>query len=167
MQSSANASMNPDAPTRQKVTKAVRRSGLVLCVDDDPLNLKLSKALVEGLGHVFIGASSGEECLRMLETVQPQIILLDIMMPEMDGFETCLRIRQAFNDGGPRIVYVTARNMIEDVTHALETGADDYLVKPLQMMTLDTRLSFWLKQPPRGADTAAPHEETREAVGAE
>lgn len=125
------------------------RSGVILSVDDDPLNIKLTKALVEGLGYLFIGASSGTEALQMLQTVKPQVILLDIMMPGMDGFETCRRIRQMFQGAGPRVIYLTARNMVDDVKHALETDADDYLVKPLQMSVLDTRLRHWMSQLPR------------------
>lgn len=127
------------------------RSGVVLSVDDDPLNVKLTKALVEGLGYLFIGAVSGAEALRMLETIRPQVILLDIMMPGMDGFETCRQIRRMFQGGGPRIIYLTARNMVEDVKHALETDADDYLIKPLQMSVLDARLRHWMSQSPREA----------------
>ncbi len=127
------------------------RSGVILGVDDDPLNVKLTKALVEGLGYLFIGAASGAEALQMLQTVRRQVILLDIMMPGMDGFETCRRIRQMFQGAGPRIIYLTAHNMVEDVKHALETDADDYLVKPLQMSVLDTRLRHWMSQLPRAA----------------
>jgi CheY-like chemotaxis protein len=134
----------------------VPRSALILGVDDDRLNLKVTKSVVEGLGYVFIEANSGAECLRVLETVQPHVILLDVMMPEMDGFETCRRVRQEFRGAGPRILYLTARNLVEDVKHSVETGADDYLVKPIQMTVLKARLKHWLKQPPRGAPETPP-----------
>lgn len=140
------------AETPRSAASGGARSGLVPSVDDDLLNLKVTKAIVEGLGYLHIGAGSGAEALRMLENVKPQVILLDIMMPEMDGFETCRRIRRMFQGAGPRIIYVTARNMVEDVKHALETDADDYLVKPLQMAVLETRLSHWLGRAPRRAE---------------
>ena len=126
-----------------------RAMGLVLSVDDDRLNQKVAKLIVESAGFDFVGVNSGAQCLQALETLEPQIILLDVMMPGLDGFETCRRIRRQFSGGGPRIIFVTARNMAEDVQRALETQADDYLVKPIEMQSLHSRLMHWIAQSPR------------------
>jgi len=72
-------------------------------------------------------------------------------MPGLDSFETCKRIRRHYSGGGPRIIFVTARNMADDVQRALETQADDYLVKPIEMQSLRSRLMHWIAQSPRMA----------------
>lgn len=125
-----------------------KHSVLVLGVDDDAGNLRLLKTIIESLGHHFIGVKSGAEALQIIENARPRIVLLDIMMPELDGFETCRRIRQLALAGRPRIIFVTALNEPDDVKQAIESGGDDYLVKPVEMSTLETRLHYWLSQAP-------------------
>ena len=106
--------------------------------------------MVEGLGYLYEGASSGRDALEMLIAVQAGVVLLDIMMPSMDGFDVCREIRKMFPGAGPRVIYLTARNMEEDVKPALDTQADDYLVKPIQLPVFQARLKHWFEVPPRG-----------------
>lgn len=136
-------------PGRVATGPGKKTLGLVLSVDDDRLNQKVAKLIVEAAGFEFAGVNSGAQCLQTLETLKPQIILLDVMMPGLDGFETCRRIRKQFSGGGPRIIFVTARNMADDVQRAIETQADDYLVKPIEMQSLRNRLVHWIGQAPR------------------
>jgi CheY-like chemotaxis protein len=116
-----------------------------------PLHQKLTKAVVEAAGLSFVGVESGASCLRALHSLSPDLILLDIMMPGMDGFETCRRIRAHFGGGGPRVVFLTARNLIEDLRRAIDLAGDDYLVKPVEADVLRTRMLHWIKQGPRKA----------------
>ena len=106
--------------------------------------------MVEGLGYLYDSATSGPEALQMLGGVQVGVVLLDIMMPDMDGFETSRQICKMFPGAGPRVVYLTAPNMVDHVKLALETEADDYLVKPIQLPVLQMRLKHWFEAPPRG-----------------
>lgn len=70
--------------------------GLVMCVDDDMQCRRIAKEVVEHASHSFIAANSGPECLKLLQKMNPRIILLDVMMPEMDGYEVCRRIKMNF-----------------------------------------------------------------------
>jgi CheY-like chemotaxis protein len=129
-------------------TFAAAKKGLVLCVDDDPTSLKLARLAVEAAGHNYLGAQSGAECLGLLHRLKPNIILLDIVMPGMDGVETCRQIRANFRRNGARIVFLTALNGPTDIARALGTDADDYLVKPINFERLKERLDHWIQVGP-------------------
>lgn len=138
-------------PTAEGVRIATlgHSSALIMCVDDDLQCRRIAKEVIEHAGYRFIAANSGQECLDLLQKVNPRIILLDIMMPEMDGFETCRRIRLRYPLLRARIVYVTALSSAEDVTRALGTDADDYIVKPYRPTRLRERIQHWLREGPR------------------
>ncbi len=88
---------------------------LIVGVDDDPKSLVLLKRIVESGGYSFVGVSSGKELLETLKTRKPRIILMDIMMPGMNGFEASIRVRTRFPDLACAIIYVTARQGEEDL----------------------------------------------------
>lgn len=123
---------------------AARRSKIVLGVDDEPDNLLMLSALVEGAGYTFMGASSGAQCLTLLTRVQPRLILLDIQMPAIDGFTTCRKIRQYPKLEAIPIVFLTGRKTGRDVRECLAAGGNDYVVKPFQPAKLIERIDFWL-----------------------
>ncbi len=132
---------------------ASRRGGaLIMGVDDDSTNLQFLRTVVEGMGYPFIGAISGVECLRMLYRVEPTVILLDVMMPEVDGFETCRRIRSDFPHLKAPIIFLTALNSPEDVVLGIGASGDDYLVKPVQPGVLRERLDYWIRKGPTQPD---------------
>ncbi|MGD9536444.1 MAG: response regulator [Alphaproteobacteria bacterium] len=138
-----------DEANRPRVAWGGHRGALVLCVDDDATSRHVTKELIERAGHGFLGVGSGAECLALLQRTNPRIILLDIIMPEMDGYETCRRIRLHFPLLRARIIYLTALGSPEDVTRALGTDADDYLVKPYRPERLRERIQHWLREGPR------------------
>jgi len=117
---------------------AERRTANILMVDDRPENLLALEAILQGLGHELIRASSGEEALKVLLTTDVAVILLDVQMPGMDGFEATTRIRERERATGMHvpIVAMTAHAMKGDRERCLEIGMDDYLTKPFDTAAL-------------------------------
>ncbi|SDX39628.1 DNA-binding response regulator, OmpR family, contains REC and winged-helix (wHTH) domain [Saccharopolyspora shandongensis] len=115
----------------------------VLLIEDDPA---VREGLQLGLGqqaHVVRTASTGEEGLAAFRSQPPDIVVLDLMLPGMDGFEVCRRIR---GSGEVPIIMLTARSDDLDVVSGLEAGADDYVVKPVQPRVLDARIRAVLRR---------------------
>ena len=115
---------------------------LLLIEDDDAIRTGLELALTRQ-GHRVVSAASGEEGLERLREQRPDLIVLDVMLPGIDGFEVCRRIRRS--DQLP-IILLTARSDDIDVVVGLESGADDYVVKPIQPRVLDARIRAVLRR---------------------
>lgn len=100
----------------------------VMLIDDDPGIHESLRDLVEEEGYEFCGALSGKEGLRLLDQERPDLLLLDVMMPGMNGFDVCRQMR----DEGRRIpvIFLTAKNDIVDKSTGFKAGADDYVTKP-------------------------------------
>src|SRR5215469_1262886 len=104
-------------------------------------------------GHQVSTASTGEQALELWQAQRPELVVLDVMLPGMDGFEICRRIRRT--DQLP-IILLTARSDDIDVVVGLESGADDYVVKPVQPRVLDARIRAVLRRGEReSSDSAA------------
>jgi len=121
---------------------------LLLIEDDDAIRTGLELALTRQ-GHRVATAASGEDGLKLFKEQRPDLIVLDVMLPGIDGFEVCRRIRRT--DQLP-IILLTARSDDIDVVVGLESGADDYVVKPVQGRVLDARIRAVLRRTHRGAD---------------
>src|SRR5687767_2114372 len=100
------------------------RKRLILVVDDEPPIVRLVRAKLTADGYAVITASGGEEALRILDDERPDLIVLDLMMPGMDGFETLRRVRQTSQTP---VIMLTARASDADKLKGLQTGADDYM----------------------------------------
>jgi DNA-binding response OmpR family regulator len=136
-----------DEPTNYpRAVIAGHRGALIMCVDDDQASRHAAKLVVERAGYGFMGVRSGSECVSLLARVSPRIILLDIMMAGMDGYETCRRIRIDYPLLGARVIYVSVLGSSDDVTRALGTEADDYIVKPFRAEHLRERIQHWLRE---------------------
>jgi class 3 adenylate cyclase/CheY-like chemotaxis protein len=117
----------------------MRPEASILVVDDTPQNIKLLDALLTPRGYEVIPAASGEEALTRVANRQPDLVLLDIVMPGMDGYEVCRRLRGDEATEMLPVVMITASGEQEKVA-ALEAGADDFITKPLDQAELLARI---------------------------
>ena len=109
----------------------------VLLVDDNPQHLELLEVYMEDLPEVRVmTATNGLEAMEKVATESPDLVLLDIMMPKMSGFEVCKRIKSDPQTRGIIVVMVTALNETSDIERAAECGTDDYLSKPIDRKAL-------------------------------
>ena len=115
----------------------------ILIVDDEPRYLRLLEANLRTEGYEIITAQNGKEAIEMFSANPVDLILLDIMMPQMDGFTVCQRIRQYSN---VPIIVLTAKGEEQDRVRGLDVGADDYLVKPFSVMELLARVRDVLRR---------------------
>ena len=121
-----------------------RGSKIVLGVDDGPENLFLLQAVIKSGGYAFVAAKSGAECLSLIHRLIPRLILLDIQMPDMDGFETCRRLRANPALRQIPIAFLTASKSAADVTAGLAAGGNDFIVKPFDPAKLLERVRHWV-----------------------
>ena len=121
-------------------------SARVLVVDDIKSNVRLLEALLTAEYFQVAMASSGMECLAMMDTDPPDIVLLDVMMPGMDGFEVCRRIKSNPKTAQVPVVMVTALDRSSDRINGLEAGADDFLTKPVDDIALLARVRSLVRQ---------------------
>jgi len=109
----------------------------ILIVDDDPLVLKFVRANLQSRDYEIFAAMDGVEALHIVEKELPDLVILDIMMPKMDGFEVCRRLREWSQIP---IIMLTARDNVEDKVECLNAGADDYITKPFGINELTARV---------------------------
>lgn len=112
----------------------------VLAVDDNSTNLHILQIFLAKLGHVVIVAKNGEEAVAQFEKEKPDIVLLDIMMPVMDGFEAARRIKALTVERWVPIIFLSALNRDENLVEGLEAGGDDYLTKPINFIVLEAKM---------------------------
>ena len=120
----------------------------ILVIDDEETTVQLISILLERRGYEVLKAYRAEDGLRKAYRSHPDLVLLDIMMPEMDGWEVCRRLRELSD---VPIVFLTARTEIRDVVKGLEMGADDYIVKPYDNDELVARVRAHLRRAPSPA----------------
>jgi DNA-binding response OmpR family regulator len=112
----------------------------ILVVDDDPDSLDIVRTFLESRGYDVSTATDGRSGLAMLDEVRPALVLLDVMMPGMDGWEVARIIKNHPDLGATRVVMLTARSGFSDKQEGLRAGADDYIVKPIRLDELATRV---------------------------
>jgi two-component system alkaline phosphatase synthesis response regulator PhoP len=127
----------------------------ILLVDDEEDILELLQYNLEKADFKVLRASNGEEALEVAKKEEPDVILLDIMMPRMDGVETCRRLRAMPGGDRPFIIFLTARSEEYSEIAGLEAGADDYVTKPIKPRLLLARLQAIIR---RGRQSTEPVE---------
>jgi two-component system, OmpR family, alkaline phosphatase synthesis response regulator PhoP len=135
---------NPAPATRDSVESFLPQS-TVLLVDDNVQNLELLQAFLESLPVRIVTATDGVDALEKVSEHKPDLILLDIMMPRMSGFQVCKRLKSDAKTRDIQILMVTALNELGDIEQANECGTDDFVSKPVNKLELLTRVKSLLR----------------------
>ena len=117
----------------------------VLIADDNDQNRELLEAYLSDEDYVIFMAKDGAETLQVVEQDEPDLILLDIMMPRMSGYEVCEQLKESSEFSGIPVLMVTALNEMGDIEKAVKAGCDDFLTKPVNQLELKTRVRSLLK----------------------
>jgi CheY-like chemotaxis protein len=117
----------------------------ILIVDDEPRNRELFEVMLQPEGYVLASASSGEEALEIVARQPPDLVLLDVMMPGMDGYQVAARIKGNAATNGVFIILLTALDDRNSRSHGLRAGAEDVLTKPVSRAELCERVGKLLR----------------------
>ena len=120
----------------------------VLIVEDEPLIRLLLEQTLEGLeehGVEMLAAENGIEAVEMIKAERPELVLLDVMMPKMNGFEVCSIIKQQLRMNDVYIIMLTAKGQEQDKLKAIESGTDEYITKPFSIVEVADRVAAALK----------------------
>ena len=129
--------MNPNEITTDKFT--------VLAVDDVPTNLDLLQRMLDHAGYRVLATTTGTEALRIIPRAKPDLVLLDVAMPTLDGFETCKRIRALPGQQELPVIFITARTETEAIVKGFDCGGVDYITKPIEEREVVARVQTHLK----------------------
>jgi len=129
---------------KEKKTSA-DKPATILVVDDNVPNLELIQAYLEDLDCTTVPAHDGVEALDVVAEHQPDLILLDVMMPKMSGFEVCRRLKNNPKTSDIPVIMVTALNEFGDIERGIDCGTDDFVSKPVNKLELLTRVKTMLK----------------------
>ena len=117
----------------------------ILIVDDDPAILRLLSTNLKARGYEVVTAIDGAQALEIAHREKPDLIVLDIMLPKMSGFEVCKRLKKDPKTSDIPIIMVTALNELGDIERGIDSGTDDFLTKPVNKWELITRVKTMLK----------------------
>lgn len=118
----------------------------ILAVDDDEDILNTLSVVIRSADLEFIGVNSGQKCLEASGETTPCVIILDVEMPEMDGFETLEKIREDFPDLPSTVAFLTAKKDFEMLERALKLGSDTFITKPFNPLNLQERIIEMTKE---------------------
>lgn len=131
---------------RKRIEALTDSRQAVLIVDDEPDAMLATQKALEADGYRVTVARSGAEALGKMEEMVPDIVLLDVMMPDMDGFEVCRRLKGDSRLGHIPVIMLTAKGQTEDKVGGIELGADDYITKPFELRELKARIKMVLRR---------------------
>ena len=132
-----------------------RNNATILVVDDEPAVLKVLVTRLELTGYKVVSAKDGEEALDVFHKESPDLVVLDVMLPKLDGFAVCRRLRA---ESIVPIIFLSALEAISERVAGLDLGADDYLSKPFSPKELEARIATILRRMGPGASVAEPRE---------
>jgi len=118
---------------------------VILIVDDNAQNLELIQAYLEDVECRTVAACDGIEALDVVARIKPDLVLLDVMMPKMSGFEVCRRLKNDPATSDIPVIMVTALNEFRDIERGIDSGTDDFVSKPVNRLELLTRVRTMLK----------------------
>ena len=130
---------------KTQIDKDSQKTPIILVVDDNQQNLELLQAYLEDMDCQSVSACDGPEALEIIAKEPPDLILLDIMMPKMSGFEVCKRVKNDPKTSDIPVIMVTALNEFGDIERGIDCGTDDFLSKPVNKLELLTRVKIMLK----------------------
>lgn len=134
-----------DNPAANPSTESFLPDSTVMIVDDNAQNVELLQAFLESLPVKIVTAVDGVDALEKVVTHRPDLILLDIMMPRMSGFQVCRKLKNDPATSDIQILMVTALNELGDIEQATECGTDDFVSKPVNKFELLTRVKSLLR----------------------
>ena len=112
----------------------------ILAVDDDRINLRIIAGILRHEGYEIAEAASGEQALELYTSFQPNLVLLDVMMPGIDGFETCRTLKKTYGAACAPVIFITAKSETDDVVAGFDAGGVDYLAKPFRPKEVVARI---------------------------
>ena len=130
---------------KRKIEKDEAGTPTILVVDDNQENLELLQAYLEDMDCQTVPAGDGLQAMEIVADNPPDLILLDVMMPKMSGFEVCKRIKNDPKTSDIPIIMMTALNEFGDIEHGIDSGTDDFISKPVNKLELLTRVKTMLK----------------------
>jgi two-component system alkaline phosphatase synthesis response regulator PhoP len=136
----------PEDEVGQRIEKFSDTRSKILIVDDEIDTLLPLKRSLEVEDYIVIGASNGHEALIKAKTDVPDLILLDLMMPEMDGYEVCAKLKNDTMTKKIPVIMLTAKDSVRDKVKGLDIGADDYVTKPFNLNELKARVKSVLRR---------------------
>jgi len=141
----ASSATAPNPNPANSSTEAFLPQSTVMIVDDNPQNIELLQAFLESLPVKIVTAVDGQDALEKVQQHNPDLILLDIMMPRVSGFQVCRKLKGDPKTRDIQILMVTALNELGDIEQASECGTDDFVSKPVNKLELLTRVKSLLR----------------------
>ncbi|MCX9081810.1 MAG: response regulator transcription factor [Candidatus Methanoperedens sp.] len=136
----------PEDEIAQRIGKISDTRSKILIVDDEIDTLLPLKRSLEVEDYIVVGASNGKEALIKARTEIPDLILLDLMMPEMDGYEVCAKLKTDELTKNIPVIILTAKDTVREKVKGLDIGADDYVTKPFHLNELKARIKSVLRR---------------------
>ena len=131
--------------TEKDLKDIEQKTPVILVVDDNQQNLELLQAYLEDMDCSTVPAADGPQALEIIAKEPPDLIMLDVMMPKMSGFEVCRRIKSDPATANIPVIMVTALNELGDIERGIDSGSDDFVSKPVNKLELLTRVRTMLK----------------------
>lgn len=121
------------------------KKGKILIVDDEPNILLSLDFLIRKAGHEVYIARNGAEALALIEDKIPEVIILDIMMPDVDGYQICMKVKQNEKTAHIKVIFLSAKTKENEIQYGLDLGADAYMTKPFSTRALMQKVDELLK----------------------